>query len=115
MDLILLAAREKRARSSQLRLGGWMSNVPAVNLMLRASGILRHLGLPESQLAPEDENNIRRYNLYQGKQKRIETGKERDVAATELTDYFNSCLQGLGHELTPKGKAYGLPPFSAYQ
>lgn len=106
MDLILLNAVEHRKGVNRLAFSGWMSKVPAVNLMLRASGILQHLGLPESRLTPEDEGKVRRYYLYRGKQKNIEVGKNRDVAATELTDYFDSCLDGLGHQLTPKGKAY---------
>lgn len=106
MDLILLNAVESRRGLNRLAFSGWLSKVPAVNLMLRASGILQHLGLPESRLTPEDEGRVRRYHLYRGKQRNIEVGKERDVAATDLTDYFNSCLQGLRHELTPRGKSY---------
>lgn len=106
MDVILLNAQSARKSGNALHFQGQMAKVDAVNLMLRASGILRHLGLPESRLPPELEEKIRRCDLFRGKQNRIELGLKRDVAATSLTDYFDSCLRGLGHELTLKGRSY---------
>jgi hypothetical protein len=106
MDVLLLRAKSIRPANNSLSLSGKFSKTPAVNLMLRASGILRHLGLPEAILPPEEENRIRRCDLFQGKSNRIEVGKERDRAATSLTDYFDSCLNRLGHELSSKGKKY---------
>jgi hypothetical protein len=106
MDVLLLSAKNRRPNNNPLSLSGQFSETPAVNLMLRASGILRHLGLRESILPPDEEERVRRCELFQGKSNRIEIGKERDRAATSLTDYFDSCLKRLGHELSSEGKKY---------
>jgi hypothetical protein len=106
MDVILLDAERRRPKSNPLSFGGRFSKTPAVNLMLKASGILRHLGLRESILPPEEEALISRCELHRGKANRIETGKERDRAATSLTDYFDKCLSRVGHELTGEGKKF---------
>jgi hypothetical protein len=106
MDVILLGAEKRRPKSNPLSFSGLFSKTPSVNLMLRASGILRHLGLRESVLAPQDEQRIARCELFQGKSNRIEVGKERDRAATSLTDYFDGCLARVGHALTAEGKKF---------
>jgi hypothetical protein len=106
MDLILLDAKEERNPSNRLHFHGYMSRVSSVNLMLRASGILRHLKVPEAELPLELETKVKRCDLFRGRQDRIEIGRARDVAATSLTDYFDSCLRGVRHELTLQGKNY---------
>ena len=106
MDVMLLKAKEQRRQGNRLNFGGRMSRNPEVNLMLRASGVLRHLNLPEARLSQQDEARIMRCDLMQGKPNNIEFGKERDVASTKLTDYFDSCLKRLGLELSDEGKKY---------
>lgn len=106
MDIILLRARDRRPTGNSLNFSGVLSKTPSVNLMLRASGILRHLGLPESELSPETETLVRRCELFHGKASRIEKGKQRDRAATSLTKYFDSCLETLGYTLSKAGKSY---------
>ena len=103
MDVFLLRAVGRRRISNSLSFVGVYPRSPEVKMLLRASGILRHLGLPESELPPEQEALVKRCELYHGKASRIEKAKQRDRAATQLTDYFNGCLRSLDYSLSPKG------------
>ncbi len=104
MDVFLLRARGRRRSGNSLSFLGVYPRSPEVKMMLCASGLLRHLGLPESVLPPEQEALVKRCELYQGKANRIEKAKQRDRAATQLTDYFNGCLRSLDYSLSPRGR-----------
>jgi hypothetical protein len=106
MDQLLLEMDSRRPRGNKLLIGGTHSRNLDVRIMLRASGILRHLGHPDAELPPEIEQRIRRCTLFSGKAKRTERSKERDIAGTKLVDYFDECLRTQGHGLTPKGRRH---------
>ncbi len=104
MDVLLIQARRRRPARNRLSCGGIYSKTPSVNLMLRASGVLRHLGLQESALDAETERQIVRCELFSGKASKIEVAKKREMAATQLTTYFDRCLGPLGFSLSKRGQ-----------
>jgi hypothetical protein len=108
MDQLLIEADRKRSKSksNKLHLSGTHSRDLDVNIMLRATGILRHMGHPDAQLPPEIEQRIRRCSLFSGKARRSERSEERDIAGTKLVDYFNECLETQGHMLSTKGRRH---------
>jgi hypothetical protein len=106
MDRMLIGADERRSNNSKLLIGGTHSRSLDVKIMLRATGILKHLGHPDSELPPEIEQRIRRCTLFTGRSKRSERSKERDIAGTKLVDYFNECLQTQAYMLTARGRRH---------
>jgi len=107
MDVLLLQAKRVRARTVPISLSGSFSaKSDAVNVMLKASGIPHHLGLPESQLDAALEERVKRATLHQGSANRRERSPQRNLAAGGLTEYFDLCLRSLGYELKKAGKKY---------
>ncbi len=106
MDRLLLEGDAKRPKSHRLLIGGTHSRELDVAIMLRATGIMRHLGHPEAELPGEIENRIRRSTLFSGKATSLGRSRERDIAGTKLVDYFNQCLETQGHCLTQKGRRH---------
>src|SRR5437870_5293911 len=99
MDVLLLRAKRHRAKRVPLTLSGTFSKKSdEVNILLKASGIPHHLGLPESELAPDAEKRVTRATLHQGSANRRERSPQRNAAAGGLTDYLNRCLNSLGYE-----------------
>ena len=75
MDLLLLEADDKRPKNSKLYVGGTHSRDLDVKIMLRATGIMRHLGHPDADLPEDIEKRIRRCTLFSGKARKAERSK----------------------------------------
>ncbi|MGB9236815.1 MAG: hypothetical protein WCC04_20595 [Terriglobales bacterium] len=100
MDTII----EHRRRSDTLSLSGKFSTDERVNILLRASGLLKRIHHPSSILPPEIEARVKKSDLYFGFSKYSERSPHCDRAATHLTDYFSLCLQQAGAKLSRSGE-----------
>ncbi len=107
MDIALMRARKRRRVGNSLAFSGCFSTKSdIVNVMLKASGIPHHLGLPEARLDPAIEKLIHRAELKSGTSNKNERGHKRNEAGGYLTNYFDNCLLSLGYTLNKKGKQY---------
>lgn len=90
--LVLRAKLDRRLRGGRLTVGGAFSGSPDVNVMLKASGILKHLGLAKAALPEDVRDRLRCCELFEGKESPPEKTSDSEIAATELTKFFDSCL-----------------------
>jgi len=93
MDTMLLEARAKRAQKGlKLFLSGRHPDDADVRSMLRAAGIFRSIGHPESLLPEPPDLTIVTCPLLRGDAKRPELSQTRDAAGTKIIEYFQKCL-----------------------
>ncbi len=98
MDLTILNCNKNK------NFKGTLSKNEIVNLMIRASGIIRHLNLPES--INDNNEDILLFPLKVGKKTTDQYHTtDMEIASTNLNEYFNKCLYKVNLELTPDGKS----------
>jgi hypothetical protein len=104
-DVTLIRARQ--TRKTKLRLEGTFPRDEAAQVMFRASGLPHQLGIRGADLPAHLEEQISRCELHHGKANRIDVDRCRDMAATDLTTYFATCLSRVGYGLSDVG-SHGL-------
>jgi hypothetical protein len=104
MDVLILRAMGQRRKVQSLNLHGTLSGRPDVDMMIRASGILKQIGHPGS-VSP-DQSNVIVCDLYTGSAGDPSRTTKAELAATKLTEYFDRCLRTESYALTAEGKNY---------
>jgi hypothetical protein len=98
--LAIRAKRQKSFRNRKIRFSGTFTSRPEINLMLRSSGMLKHLGSAMSRnIPPSQLERLRFSELRQGKASLPEFTSETELAASELAEFFDTCLVAEGHRL----------------
>lgn len=103
-SLVMDTVIEHRRRSATLGMAGKFSADERVNILLRASGLLERIHHPSSVLPPEIEAKVKKSPLFSGFSKYSEKSPHCDRAATELTQYFSTCLEQAGGTLSRPGQ-----------
>jgi hypothetical protein len=103
MDVLLIEGQRRRGGRRFLIFSGTLSEHEDVKVMIKASGILRHLRLPEAELPRELEERIIRFALRSGSAKKADFAAGVNQAGTDVTEYFNRCLRTQGFELNDEG------------
>ncbi len=98
-DILVLRGRQERLfQRKQLGVGGAYSSVPEVNMLLKASGIIKHVGHPDSVLPKDVSDRLERSDLVRGRRSSPERTSESELAATQLTRFFDRCLRTAEHQ-----------------
>jgi hypothetical protein len=90
--LVLRGKRYRSLRGSNFNVRGEFSSAPDVNVLLKASGILKHLGVPDAVLPKDVEQRLKLCPLWTGKPVPPDRTSDCELAATELTRFFDTCL-----------------------
>ncbi len=99
MDIIILSVYEARKSSkNRLELAGIVPKDPLAKDVLIASGLPYHLNIPMKYSRTKVERFATRSGV-QGEERR-----KSGIIATELTEYFNRCLEHQNMELRDEGK-----------
>ena len=108
--LVLRGKRQRHLRGTVLSASGTFSSDVDVNVLLKASGILKHLGVPDAGLPKDVQQRLKLCPLKTGKPSPPEQTSDSELAATELTRFFDSCLSTEKYVLKAewKGKLISL-------
>jgi len=90
--LVLRGKLQRRLRGQNFAASGTFSSDPSVNVLLKASGILKHLGVRGAPLPPEVQKRLKLCPLHTGKPSQPSKSSEGEIASTELTRFFDNCL-----------------------
>jgi hypothetical protein len=105
-DVMVLRGRtQRRMRGVAFGAGGTFSSVPEVNVLLKASGILKHLGVSAAALPKDVQDRIRLCPLHDGRPSPPDKTTESELAATKLTRFFDNCLSTEKYALKEEWKA----------
>jgi hypothetical protein len=90
--LVLRGKRQRQFRGSNFAASGHFSSEPEVNVLLKASGILKHLGVSKAMLPKEVEERLKLCPLHSGRPSPPDQTSDCELAATKLTQFFDTCL-----------------------
>ncbi len=108
--LVLRGKKQRRLQGANFSARGVFSPEVDVNVLLKASGILKHLGVPEAVLPKEVQQRLKLCPLWTGKPSPPERTSDSELAATALMRFFDSCLSTERYVLKDewKGKLISL-------
>jgi hypothetical protein len=105
MDTLILEAQESRSRRRRPRIlvSGTHPDDVDVRIMLRATGILRTLGHPDSLLPDPGEMKIETCPMFRSRGADPRTSGDKDNAGTKIVEYFQRCFRLHGVQLLDEG------------
>ncbi len=103
--LVVEAEKRRNGTPNSLTVEGSISLISDdVNVMLFASGLPHHLGL-KFELPPAIKLNTKKFETQYGTSGNIETSRQRNRCASDLTEYFDDCIKTQGFKLSEEGRA----------
>ncbi|HXC61840.1 MAG TPA: hypothetical protein VNV63_04120, partial [Nitrospiria bacterium] len=103
--LVLRGKMQRRLRGQSFAARGDFSSEPSVNVLLKASGILKHLGVRGAALPPDVQERLKLCPLHAGKPSPPSKSSEGEIAATDLTRFFDNCLSTENYALKLEWKS----------